>query len=197
MDKGIFCSFSIESWLEEDMEGAADKDQLLHRYFEAVNDLYPPWRGEDVLVKVARVVDLKSKIHQLDPSWKLLDSDNGRVAKILMYLDQMDVDAKHSYNHSLGLKVCEELRSISPWRLDKEVVQNFNSERKQEPEKKQDLNLPQIAVHFQVTLGVEKKNDEAPDSLEEEEEDEEDEKEKKKGAEKAFSFPFVFVKDLK
>ena len=57
------------------------------------------------------------------------------------------------------------------------------------------MNLPQIAVHFQVTLGVEKKNDEAPDSLEEEEE-EEDEK-KKNGAEKAFSFPFVFVKDLK
>ena len=40
------------------MEGA-DKDQLLHRYFEAVNDLYPPWRGEDILVKVARVVDFK------------------------------------------------------------------------------------------------------------------------------------------
>jgi hypothetical protein len=100
----------------------------------------------------------------------------------------------------LGLKVCEELRSISPWRLDKEVVQNFNSERKQEPEKKQDLNLPQVAVHFQVTLGVEKKNDEAPDSLEGEEEEEEEEDEKKKmkknGAEKAFSFPFVFVKDL-
>ena len=173
-------------------------DQLLHRYFEAVNNLYPPWRGEDVLVKVARVVDLKSKINQLDPSWKLLDSDNGRVAKILMYLDKMDVDASWAFNHSLGLKVCEELRSISPWRLDKEVVQNFNSERKQEPEKKPDLNLPQIAVHFQVTLGVEKKNDEAPDSLEEEEEeDEEDEKKKKNGAEKAFSFPFVFVKDLK
>ncbi len=68
MDKGIFCSVSIESWLEKDMEGAVDKDQLLHRYFEAVNDLYPPWRGEDVLVKVARVVDLKSKIHQLDPN---------------------------------------------------------------------------------------------------------------------------------
>jgi hypothetical protein len=46
-----------------------------------------------------------------------------------------------------------------------------------------------------VTLDVEKKNDEAPDSLEEEEEEEGEEK--KKGAEKAFSFPFVFVKDLK
>ena len=188
------CSFSIESWLEKDMEGAADKDQLLHRYFEAVNNLYPPWRGEDVLVKVARVVNLKSKIHQLDPSWKLLDSDNGRVAKILMYLDKMDVDASWAFNHSLGLKVCKELKSISPWHLDKEVVQNFNSERKQEPEKKQDLNLPQIAVHVQVTLDVEKKNDEAPDSLEEEEEEGE-EKKKKNGAEKAFSFPFVF-KDL-
>jgi hypothetical protein len=157
VDKGIFCSVSIESWLEKDMEGAVDKDQLLHRYFEAVNDLYPPWRGEDVLVKVARVVDLKSKIHQLDPNWKLLDSVNGRVAKILMCLDNMDVGASWAFNHSLGLKVCEELRSISPWRLDKEAVRNFNSERKQEPEKKQDLNLPRIAVHVQVTLDVEKK----------------------------------------
>jgi hypothetical protein len=146
---------------------------------------------------VARVVDLKSKIHQLDPSWKLLDSDNGRVAKILMCLDNMDVGASWAFNHSLGLKVCEELRSISPWRLDKEAVRNFNSERKQEPEKKQDLNLPRIAVHVQVTLDVEKKNDEAPVPLEEEEEEEEEGEEKKKGDEKAFSFPFVLVKDLK
>ena len=51
-------------------------------------------------------------------------------------------------------------------------------------------------MHVQVTLDVEKKNDEAPDSLEEEEEEGEEEK-KKNGAEKAFSFPFVFVKDLK
>ncbi len=43
-----------------------------------------------------------------------------------------------------------------------------------------------------MTLDVEKKNDEAPDSLEEEENEE-----KKNGVEKAFSFPFVFVKDLK
>ncbi len=47
-----------------------------------------------------------------------------------------------------------------------------------------------------MTLDVEKKNDQAPDSLEEEEEEEEEE-EKKNGAKKAFSFPFVFVKDLK
>ena len=57
------------------------------------------------------------------------------------------------------------------------------------------MNLPQIAVHVQVTLDVKKKNDKAPDSLEEEEEGEE--KKKKNGAEKEFSFPFVFVKDLK
>ncbi len=163
----------------------ADKDQLLHHFFEAVNDLYPPWRGEDILVKTARVVDLKSKINQLDPSWKLLDSDNGRVLRILMYLDQMDADASLAYNHSLSLKVCEEIRSISPWRLNEEVVRNFNSERKEEPEEKQDLkkDLLRIAVNVQVALDVEK-NDQATDSEED-------------GAKKAFSFPFVFVKDLK
>jgi hypothetical protein len=107
------------------------------------------------------------------------------VAKILMYLDKMDVDASWAFNHSLGLKVCEELRSISPWRLDKEVVQNFNSERKKEPEKKLDLkeNLSRIAVNVQVTLDAEKKNDQASDSLEEEkEEEEEEEEEEKNGA---------------
>ncbi len=52
-------------------------------------------------------------------------------------------------------------------------------------------NLLRIAVNVQVALDVEKKNDQAPDSLEEEEEEEKD------GAKKAFSFPFVFVKDLK
>ena len=48
-----------------------------------------------------------------------------------------------------------------------------------------------------MTLDVEKKNDQAPDSLEEEEEKEEKEEGEKNGAKKAFSFPFVFVKDLK
>jgi hypothetical protein len=59
--------------------------------------------------------------------------------------------------------------------------------------KKQDLkrNLSQIAINVQVALDVEKKNDQASDSLKEEEEEEED------GAKKTFSFPFVFVKDLK
>jgi hypothetical protein len=113
----------------------ADKVQLLHHYFEAVNDLYPPWRGEGILVKTARVVDLKSKLNQLDPSWKLLDSDNGHVFRILMYLDKMDVDASLAYNHSLSLKVCEEMNSITSWHLNEEVVRNFNSERKKEPEK--------------------------------------------------------------
>jgi hypothetical protein len=145
----------------------AEKDQLLHQYFEAVNDLYPPWRGEDILVKTAHVVDLKSKITQLDPSWKLLDSDNGRVFRILMYLDKMDADASLAYNHSLSLKVCEEMNSIThrPWHLNEEVVRNFNSEKKKEPEKNQDLkkDLPRIAVNVQVALDVEK-NDQATDS---------------------------------
>ena len=55
-------------------------------------------------------------------------------------------------------------------------------------------NLDCVRKNVQVTLDVEKKNDQAPDSLEEEEEKEEGEK---NGAKKAFSFPFVFVKDLK
>ncbi len=99
-----------------------EKDQLLHHYFEAVNDLYPPWHGEDILVKTVRVINLKSKITQLDSNWKLLDSDNGRVFRILMYLDKIDADASLAYNHSLSLKVCEEMNSISPWRLNEEVV---------------------------------------------------------------------------
>jgi hypothetical protein len=165
-----------------------EKDQLLHRYYEAVNDLYPDWIGEDLRVKTARVVSLRSKINQLDPSWKLLDSEIGSMLRILMYLDKMDADTSLAYNHKLSLKICEERRSICPWRLSEEVVRNFNSERKQEPEKKQGLkrDLARITVNVQVALDAEK-NDQATD-FEEEEED---------STKKAFIFPFVFVKDLK
>jgi hypothetical protein len=45
-------------------------------------------------------------------------------------------------------------------------------------------DLPRIAVNVQVALDVEK-NDQVSDSEEE------------NGAKKSFSFPFVFVKDLK
>jgi len=167
-----------------------ERDQLLHRYYEAVNDLYPDWIGEDLLVKTARVVNLRSKINQLDPSWKLLDSDIGSMLRILEYLDKMDADTSLAYNHKLSLKICEERRSICPWRLSEEVVRNFNSERKQEPEKKvSKRDLARITVNVQVALDAEK-NDKATDSDKEEEEEED-------GAKKAFSFPFVFVKDLK
>ena len=83
------------------------------------------------------MVDLKSKITQFDPSWKLLVSDNGCVFRILLYLDKIDADASLAYNHSLSLKICEEINSIihRPWHLNEEVVRNFNSERKEEPEK--------------------------------------------------------------
>ncbi len=40
----------------------SEKDLLLHHFFEAVNDLYLPWGGEDILVKTACLVDLKTKI---------------------------------------------------------------------------------------------------------------------------------------
>ena len=67
----------------------------------------------------------------------------------------------------------------------------FQLGKKERARKKQDLkrDLPQIAVNVQVALDVEKKNDQVSDSQEKEEEED--------GAKKAFSFPFVFVEDLK
>ena len=146
--------------------------------------------GEDILVKTARLVYLKWKITQLDTSWKLVDSDNGHVFRILLYLNKMDADASLAYNHSLSLKICEEIRLIThrPWHLNGEVVRNFNSER-EEPEKNQDRkkDLARIAVNVQVALDAE--NDQATGS-----EDGAD------GAKRAFriaGLPFVFLKDLK
>jgi hypothetical protein len=166
----------------------AEIDQLLHHYFEAVNNLYLPWGGEDILVKTARLVDSKSKITQLDPSWKLVDSHNGHVFRILLYLNKMDADASLAYNHSLSLKICEEIRLIThrPWHLNEEVVRNFKSERKKEPEKNQDQkkDLARIAVNVQNALNVE--NDQAADS-----------EDGAKGAFRIARPPFVFLKDLK
>ncbi len=45
-----------------------ERDQLLEQFFEAVNDLCPPYRGNCIRVKTVRLVDVKRKITQLDPS---------------------------------------------------------------------------------------------------------------------------------
>ena len=65
---------------------------------------------------------MKKKITQLDPRWKLADSNICRVYKILSYLEKMDTDASCAYNHALSLKICQEIKLLTkPMRRQKKV----------------------------------------------------------------------------
>ena len=90
-----------------------DKDQLLCHFFEAVNLLYPPAHGEGIEVMTLRLFEVKKKITQLDPRWKLADSNICRVYKILSYLEKMDTNASFAYNHALSLKICQDIRLMT------------------------------------------------------------------------------------
>ena len=99
-----------------------DKDQLLLHFFEAVNLFYPPAPGEGIEVMIFRLLEVKKRITQLDPHWKLADSNICRVYKILSYLEKMDTNASFAYNHALGLKICQEIRLMTkPSRRQKRV----------------------------------------------------------------------------
>jgi hypothetical protein len=89
------------------------KDALLIHFFEAINLLYPPAPGEGIEVMTLRLLEVKKRITQSDPRWKLADSNICRVYKILSYLEKMDIDASFAYNHALSLKICKEIRLMT------------------------------------------------------------------------------------
>ncbi len=81
------------------------KDVFLIHFFEAINLLYPPAPGEGIEVMTLRLLEVKMRIIQSDPPWKLADSNICRVYKILSYLEKMETDASFAYNHALSLKI--------------------------------------------------------------------------------------------
>ncbi len=55
-------------------------------------------------------MEVKKRITQSDPHWKLADSSICRVFRILSYQEKMDTDTSFAYNHALSLKICKEIR---------------------------------------------------------------------------------------
>ncbi len=90
----------------------------------------PPYRGDCIRVKTVCLVDVKRKITQLDPSWKLTDFYNCLVLRILTYLDKLYTENVASWvNEDLCLKISEEIGKmrvkIPSWRLNGEVMLQF------------------------------------------------------------------------
>jgi hypothetical protein len=87
-----------------------ERDQLLHQFFEAVNDLFLSYRSDCIRVKTERLVDVKRKITQLDPNWKLANLYNCHVFRILSYLDKLYTEEVNFVaNEILGLKISLEI----------------------------------------------------------------------------------------
>ncbi len=89
------------------------KDNLLLHFFEAVDSLYPPAPGEGFEAMTLRLLEVKKRITQSDPHWKLKDSGICCVYRILSFLEKMDANASFVYNHALGLKICKQITLLT------------------------------------------------------------------------------------
>jgi hypothetical protein len=88
-----------------------ERDQLLEEFFEDVNDLC---HGVDIRGKTPRMIDLKRKLTQLDPSLKFTDFNNCHVFRILSHLDELYTEnvVPGWVNEDLCLKICREIRKM-------------------------------------------------------------------------------------
>ena len=78
--------------------------------------------------KFSKTYELKQKIIQINPNWKISDSFHLKKYKILTLIDKIDV--KEGYNSVANEEIYQQLinevetakRTNSTWQLDKELI---------------------------------------------------------------------------
>jgi hypothetical protein len=78
--------------------------------------------------KFSKIYELKQKITQINPNWKISDSFHLKKYKILTLIDKVDV--KEEYNSVVNEEIYQQLinevetakRTNSTWQLDKELI---------------------------------------------------------------------------
>ena len=98
-------------------------EKLLHTV-DKMHNLSPLQKAR----KFSKIYELKQKIIQTNPSWKISDSFHLKKYKILTLLDKINV--KEEYNSVANEEIYQQLinevetakRSNSTWQLDKELI---------------------------------------------------------------------------
>ena len=117
----------MESETSETAKVSQEKDQLLEQFFEAVNNLFPSFCGDGIVIKTKHLVNLKRKITQLDPNFRLADFYDCHVYIILFYLNQLYTEEVNFVaNEIIGLKISLEIgrmrEKIPSWRLNGKLM---------------------------------------------------------------------------
>ena len=128
---------------EEEQEGRRkeqsvnliDKRQLIKKFFQEVNDLYPlPKEGATLNSIAIKFYQLKKELLNCDPNWKFMTSDIQYIADILPLLDAIKIGSeKEIPDVTRCVKVCLGLyhntrrrkKGDPLWNLDVESLVEF------------------------------------------------------------------------
>ena len=112
-----------------------DKRQLIKKFFQEVNDLYPlPKEGATLNSIAIKFYQLKKELLNCDPNWKFMTSDIQYIADILPLLDAIKIGSeKEIPDVTRCVKVCMGLyhntrrrKTVDPlWNLDVESLVEF------------------------------------------------------------------------
>jgi len=98
-------------------------EKLLHTV-DKMHNLSPLQKAR----KFSKIYELKQKVTQINPNWKISDSFHLKKYKILALIDKIDV--KEEYNSVVNEEIYQQLinevetakRTNSTWQLDKELI---------------------------------------------------------------------------
>jgi hypothetical protein len=112
-----------------------DKRQLIKKFFQEVNDLYPLPKEGAILNSIAiKFYQLKKELLNCDPNWKFMTSDIQYIADILPLLDAIKIGSeKEIPDVTRCVKVCLGLyhntrrrkKGDPLWNLDVESLVEF------------------------------------------------------------------------
>ena len=112
-----------------------DKRQLIKKFFQEVNDLYPlPKEGATLNSIAIKFYQLKKELLNCDPNWKFMTSDIQYIADILPLLDAIKIGSeKEIPDVTRCVKVCLGLyhntrrrkKGDPLWNLDVESLVEF------------------------------------------------------------------------
>ena len=88
-----------------------DKRQLIKKFFQEVNDLYPlPKEGATLNSIAIKFYQLKKELLNCDPNWKFMTSDIQYIADILPLLDAIKIGSeKEIPDVTRCVKICQRL----------------------------------------------------------------------------------------
>ena len=87
-----------------------DKRQLIKKFFQEVNDIYPLPKGATLNSIAIKFYQLKKELLNCDPNWKFMTSDIQYIADILPLLDAIKIGSeKEIPDVTRCVKICQRL----------------------------------------------------------------------------------------